>query len=61
MPHSGRGAARSAADPAKLGATRDLINDAMWLRRLPSLEPGRRRLIPVDALAHYTVGQCLKD
>jgi len=30
--------------------TRDLINDAMRLRRLPSLKRGRRCLIPVDAL-----------
>jgi len=45
-----RGADQGAQVADKLSVTRDLINDAMRLRRLPSLRPGRRRFILVDAL-----------
>jgi excisionase family DNA binding protein len=45
-----RGADQGAQVADKLSVTRDLINDAMRLRRLPSLKPGGSRLITVDAL-----------
>ena len=37
----------------KMGVSRDLINDAIRLRRLRSIKLGRRRIIPLDALEEF--------